>query len=427
MKKLLAGLIAGSMALSCMAGYTSVVFANETENVSEETADAETSTGMNVKLTAPEDDLEMYLSARNICQHLAAYEPESIGNMGLEPLFLNLENTGRTLAENIELIENEDEEMQAKLDTLREAYNQVIQIHEYDEVNFDIWEGHDELPLPGEIAENNVNNVAALTDDEGFRPFINCWMQDDPAAAKGTLICVPSIRASVGEELHYATYFGEMGYNVIGVEPRMTTIEGTKGWLLVTLDAQRAVRYIKYHADDLGIDPEKLILVAGSKGNTVHNMTSVYFDQMPEKYCEDQGVILDNYEDDEIDQVLANVAVSIISYGNMYMLNEEEEIPDLVFDDAGLYSQEYFEQGLKLPAYIVLSGNLDGFCMPRMANCCQAFVDFNAQEDKLYPINWEMHIFDGVTHGFGAGLQYNTLPEQWKEIDAFIQNMLAAE
>lgn len=348
-------------------------------------------------LKAPEDNVELYLAAREISTNMAAYDSTTMGK--LQDILIMDFDLMPTVKDNLEMIANPDEQTQEKLDKLREAYNAVVQTKDINEVVYDIYEGHDVLPVVGKVIDNESTQQACLTDlNDHYRPVLNTYLLDKPKEAIGTILAVPSVRGAHNETRDYAEIFNAKGYNVITLEPRFNHVEeDQRTYYLMNLDCLRAIRYIKAHASEFKIDENKLIVVAGSKGNYAHMMSTLYFDMTPSEYANHIGVELNNYEEDEIDNILANVQVQIWSYGNMFAVDTNDE---LTLDDFGLYSKEYYEQGIQLPAMVFVGGTLDAGVTNKMPNVMNALIKFNSDEDRLYDIPWEMHEFYGVPHGF---------------------------
>ncbi len=367
-------------------------------------------------LTVPEDNVELYLAAREIVTSMAMYESDAMTELQEALIELDL---NATVNENIAKIESLDAATLDTLETIRNAYASLEQIDE-DSV-LDIYEDND-LPVMGQVIDNEDSQQACLTDAQDFRPVLNMYMLDDPTEAIGTILCVPSVRGYYSETRDYANIFNEKGYNVLTLEPRFNQVVEDDGtYYLMNLDCIRAIRYIKYYADDLQIDVDKLVVIAGSKGNYIHMMSTLYYDLTPTEYADLMGVAINDYIDDEIDQVEANVAVQIWNYGNLYALDENNE---LSLDDRGVYSEENANNGLQLPAMMFIGGNQDAMVSSLMPDIIRALIDFNDDETKLYDINWEIHVFDQVPHGSGAGVAYENVSASWDEVDAFIQMSL---
>lgn len=367
-------------------------------------------------LIAPEDDTELYLAAREVSTQMAKYDEATMD--ALQDILISID-LNHTVNENLALIEDEDSTIQDSIQQLREAYNAVgIK----DDTNvYDIYEGK-ELPVMGNVTDNESSEQACLTDTTDYRPVINTYMLDDPSNASATLFCVPSVRGAHGETRDYAKIFNALGYNVITIEPRFNHVEeDNRTYYLMNLDIIRGIRYVKYHADDLGVDSDKLIVIGGSKGNYAHMMTTLYYDLTPEEYAKEIHVDFNNYESDEIDEIDANVAVQVWNYGNMFAVDDNGE---LTLDDRGLYSQENYDKGLQLPAMLFLGGNDDTMVTTLTPTIIHALIDFNADESKLYDIQWEVHQFTGVPHGSGAGLAYYNVVAYWNEADAFFKTVL---
>ncbi len=403
MKKLLAKIILLLVSLTMIVGCST-----SSESTSQNT------------LTAPESDLELYYAAREVATNMALYDEETMND--LQDALMTFDLTF-TIDENIEKISNPDEETTEALTVLRDAYNAVIQLDEEETVVYDIYEGKD-LPVMGTEMDNDSTSLACLTDDADYRPVLNSYLLDDPSSAIGTIICIPSVRGHYSETRNYADIFNEKGYNVLALEPRFSKVEEDDGtYYLMNLDCIRAIRYVKYYAEDLGIDPDRIIVIGGSKGNYAHMMSTLYFDLTPTEYAEQMNVSINDYEDDEIDQVQANVAVQVWSYGNLYAVDDDGE---LTLDDMGVYSEENYNNGISLPAMLFLGGTYDTMVTSLMPTVMNALIEFNNNEDKLYEIQWEVHEFDGVPHGFGAGTSYDNVMAYWDEADAFFQKILNA-
>lgn len=366
-------------------------------------------------------DEEMYFAARTAVLYHAAYDHETYEPFATAWINVDLMPTVDTVVESIN---SNDAEMAEKLKVLRSSFEGLKQIADYKDVTFDIWEGHTTIPIPnGEDPNHYSDAQACLADDDGFRPFISDYRLDDPSSAKGTLIAVPSIRSGGHTELSaIADIFNKNGYNVFTVEGRMDTVEGL-GYTMLNLDVQRAVRYIRYHADELGIDETKLGVIAGSKGNFSHPMSFNFFDQTPNQYVTSLGTTLDGYEPDEIDNVYSNLAFLCVDYGSAGLTGFGTKFSVETITKSKIYSEENYNKGLKFPDLLIMTGNLDGDTLNDPA-ILEGLYNYNHLEDKLYPVNYEMHIFNNVAHGFGAGLQYPNLSAQWEEVGIYLDSIL---
>lgn len=372
------------------------------------------------------DYVSLYMDARQVQLYPAAYEYDSIGNLIaklIPPFELNNSVEG-----NVAAFADPDADTLAQLEELRMAYEGLEQIYDYDEVTFDIWEGHEELPVPGTTADAMSEAQACLADSEGFRPFLNDFRLENPAEAKGTVIAIGSVRGCDIEALYFARIFNDFGYNAFTLEPRFNITEETGTYTMLALDAQRAIRYLKAHSEELQIDPDKLVVIGNSKSNVAHAVASEYFDLSPAETCEALGVTLTDYTPDEIDGVPADIAVSIFNYGSGRMLDDARE--DVNVLSSRIYSAENYEAGHRYQDVYVICGNQDSDSL-NIAKIAAGMYNFNRSEDKLYDINWEVHILNDVPHGVGCGMVYPDTPaypnyaDMWEECEQFLADCLS--
>jgi hypothetical protein len=280
------------------------------------------------------------------------------------------------------------------------------------------------LPLPGTEKDTWETELGFLADDPDFRPFISDFRLADPTSAKGTLLVVDSVRGSNNENIDYIKTFNGFGYNVFTLEGRFDLLLEGGGYALLALDAQRAIRYIKGHSEELGIDPNRLIAVGGSKGNIVHKVAYEYFDLPPAQTSTKLGLTLEGYVPDAIDAIPANIQVSIYSYGSSQILNAARD--GIAIEGSRIYTAENYAKGIKFPDSFFVCGNLDGD-LDRFPIIIKGLRDFNNNPDKLYRVNFELHTFNNVGHGVGAGLVYDNYSKIWPEAEAFISASLDAQ
>lgn len=162
-------------------------------------------------------------------------------------------------------------------------------------------------------------------------------------------------------------------------------------------DCQRAIRYVRYHAKDYGIDPEKIGLLGFSAGgNLVGTTVELYRDTQVE------GT---GYEADEIDRTSAHVnALGMIypavTFEYSQVLLECIEQKDLVRDP---------ETRAKLAIHFTLKNHIRENDPPTFL--CSAMNDDlipplqiceYAQALKEHQIPFELHIMGTGGHGFGG-------------------------
>jgi hypothetical protein len=371
---------------------------------------------------AESDDYDytaLYKAIRDAHIHQAAYELDPMYDL-IELFFNSFDKVG-TVNQALAAIADPDDETLAKLEALREAYESLTKIREYDEVCFDIWEGYDAPPLPGTEKDTWETELGFLADDPGHRPFLNDFRLADPASAKGTLLVVDSVRGSNNENMDYIKTFNAFGYNVMTLEGRFDLLEEGGRYALLALDSQRAIRYLKAHGDELGIDPDRIFAVGGSKGNIVHKVAYEYFDMSPVETSAALGLTLEGYTPDDIDAIPADIRVSIFSYGSSQLLNSTMD--DVAILESRIYSPENYAAGHVFQDVFLICGNLDGDAN-RFPTVIKGLMDYNSSDDKLYRVNFETHIINNVGHGVGAGLIFDNYSKIWPEAEAFISACL---
>ena len=372
-----------------------------------------------------QDYREYYLQARSAFSHFLAFnEPsltflyECVMEASLRYPYSKLLNGGV----------NPEEDWLSYYENLRFAVTELVRIHPDDYKCIDLWDGK-EIPKVQECEDRPECSQSCLEDDPGFRPYLIDMRLPEPERAVGTVIISPSIRAGVSEILDVARKWQELGYNAFGVASRFNTaarkgkdfFSGTFKFICsfpeTLLDVQRAIRYIKYHSEEWGIDTDKLITVGFSKGNCIHSASWEYFDLSPAqmKFARNDGnysLIMPGYTEDEIDQIPCDVKVNVFVYGDR-MINTEGQCPSV--ENTRIYTKENYEKGYRFPACYFTIGNYDQMNWDAY-RCVQ---ENNNNPDKLYEIPYEVHIFDKVPHGACLGKKYPNYYRTWELADTF--------
>jgi len=185
-------------------------------------------------------------------------------------------------------------------------------------------------------------------------------------------------------------------------------------------DCQRAIRYVRYHAEDFGINPEKISIVGFSAGGNLAGTTVEIF--------RDTQVEEEGYQPDEVDKVSAHVnAIGLIypaltfEYSKTFLqcIVDREILKDL---DKRNELAEYYT----LKNHIVegdpptfLCSAMDDELIPALEICEYA----NVLKEKNVP--FEIHVFDRGGHGFGGCNPTRSNPmfpadisraEKWKDL-----------
>jgi len=376
---------------------------------------------------AETDYTPYYLDARAAECHFLAYNDAS--SAYLNKVMYDYSVRRFSYDAMLDMARNTPEEFRPWFEQLRFAVRELVQIHPESYRCYDLWSGT--VPKVAECEVRSPRAKAYLQDDPEFRPFLIDMRLPEPETAKGTVIINPSVRAARPELLDTARLWQSMGYNCFAISPRFNTLSrnpfdpqsvgffGSYSYPELLLDCQRAIRYLRYHAKELGIDPERFVTLGFSKGNCIHFVSSNLFNVTPLQlhFMKNDGSwseLMSGYEEDEIDRVSAHAAVNLVVYGDMMLC---PDMKDPAICQSPIYSPENRDRGLLYPACYFLIGNYD------MVNLqvAGAFHTHNSQEDRLYDIPYELHICDKVPHGVCVGKQYPTYYHAWAGADLFCQ------
>lgn len=240
-----------------------------------------------------------------------------------------------------------------------------------------LWES-DKMPCPREYGEGYF-------DPPGFRPTITSVPVAEGVDIKGAvLLCAGGAFQFRGNEWDCyptADRLTEMGYQCFVVDYRLRPYTQEEG----ALDLARAVRFVRQHAEEYGIDPQDIAVVGYSAGGILCGEMVLNWkgDVTPD--------ILDsNYISDDLDAVSADVA----GIGHIYSFYGRLSV--------GSTDVEKFRES-DLPPTFYAYGTEDPFYRQFMAN---------ADAVREAGVEVEEHCYDGQPHGFGAGTaESNWTPE----------------
>lgn len=240
-----------------------------------------------------------------------------------------------------------------------------------------LWEA-DKMPCPREYGEGYF-------DPPGFRPTITSVPVAEGVDIKGAvLLCAGGAFQFRGNEWDCyptADRLTEMGYQCFVVDYRLRPYTQEEG----ALDLARAVRFVRQHAEDYGIDPQDIAVVGYSAGGILCGEMVLNWkgDVTPD--------VLDaNYAPDSLDAVSADVA----GIGHIYSFYGRLSV--------GSTDVEKFRES-DLPPTFYAYGTEDPFYRQFMAN---------ADAVREAGVEVEEHCYDGQPHGFGAGTaESNWTPE----------------
>lgn len=282
MKKLLSMLLSLVLVLACS---VSAVLAENTMTADE--------------LQAAFDE-EMHL-ARYITQRGSAYEYPSFQtylSYWFQQVWTNTDRKQVPITE----VEN-GAEMVNTLKTLREA---LVQVADPESVTWYIWGDN-----MAQAADADSYDYTYAYDEVGFKPFIVPYLLENQDDVKGNIVIVAggafNQRCNDNEGDPVAVYWNEKGYNCFVLQRRIAPSQPIDS----SLDLQRAIRYIRFYAEEKRIAKTDKIVTMGFSGGgmtILNQLNTCYGDLLP-------SVVYADYVADEIDSVNADYDVAVIMYG----------------------------------------------------------------------------------------------------------------
>lgn len=222
-------------------------------------------------------------------------------------------------------------------------------------------------------------------DNPDFKPFLIANIQPDQSKVKGNIIFISgggfTMRANMEEAYPNAEYFYEQGFNTYVLQRRVLPYERNDAGV----DLQRAIRYLRYNAETLGIERLDNMAAAGYSGGsgTIMVMLSNFADdQSPDS-------VYPAYTPDAVDAESASLQAVLLVYGGGSvsfgdLLGVRESFPATFFAFGTDDSDSIVKGGTEM--YLALRGVVD---------------------------NLEIHGFSQTGHGFGLA----------KGIDGWMHNI----
>jgi acetyl esterase/lipase len=226
------------------------------------------------------------------------------------------------------------------------------------------------MPAKTAYTENNGN----YSDPPGFRPSMEWYPAKKGAAVKGAImICAGGafMVRSAYDEAPVAKCFNELGYHAFVVKYRLRPYTQEEG----ALDLARAVRFVRSHADELGMDKENVAAIGFSAGGILCGEMLLNFGEQVD------GTALDlDYMPDAIDKISADIAADGMIYSFYGRLSVAST------------DVEKFKES-DLPPTRFVYGSEEIF-RNQIEACANAARQAGVMVDS--------HVLDGRQHGFGA-------------------------
>lgn len=269
-----------------------------------------------------------------------------------------------------------DDKADMLFNALVEAKSQLKQLCDPEETIWYIWE--DQMP---QASDAEMYDYFYCFDYPGFKPFLVPYLLPDQSKVKGNVIVIAGggfeQRCNHTEGYPVAKAFNRCGYNAYVLQRRLTPSADVDAML----DLQRSIRYLKYHAEKLGIGAIGHIATCGFSGGGLTILGALercYGDKKPNE-------IYPDYIPDAIDAVNADYEVAMPIYGGYGPQTlENPNLPSLF---VVMCARDQLIQGPRPET---------GVYNERAFNECW-FFDLQRSNPG---IDMELHMFAGVGHGF---------------------------
>lgn len=246
-----------------------------------------------------------------------------------------------------------------------------------------LWE-EDNIPTETEYTVNDNDYF----DNPGFRPYMTIYNVPEGTEIKGAMLVSPGgafiFRSELQEGSNVAEAFAKMGYVSFVIHYRVNPYTEEESGI----DIARAIKYVRYHAKDYGIDEDKIAVVGFSAGGIANGHAILEFGENK------NGTLIDNnYKPDAIDSISSTPNAVIMGYSFYGRLS----VADL--------DEDTFKNFDLPPTYYVY-GTEDPF-----------YNQFNAQVRLLKDLNKdiESNILKNYPHGFGISGNWDVEVDAWLE------------
>ena len=221
---------------------------------------------------------------------------------------------------------------------------------------------------------NYTDSQGSYQDPPSFRPYMNYFPVAEGITVKGAvLVCAGGafqFRSDQMEGTPVAQWFARHGYQAFVVNYRVRPYTMEEG----SLDLARAVRFVRQHATDYGINPNNIATVGFSAGGILCGDEALNFDEQV-----NGTALASDYRPDELDKVSANVC----TIGMVYAFYGRLSIAST--------DVEKFRES-KIPPTFFAYGTRDPFYR-QFQQCADAV--------RAADVEVEEREYEGLPHGFG--------------------------
>ena len=246
--------------------------------------------------------------------------------------------------------------------------------------------------------------VAPGESPDAEKPTLEYWKPAEKTSDACMIVCPGGgyhVLCADYEGQDVAKYFVSKGVTAVVLRYRVPRREGLPKHMAAWQDAQRCVRVVRAHAEEWGIDPEKIGIMGFSAGGHLTLMVAT-------------TSLTNSYEPvDDIDKLSASVNFAAPVYP-AYVIEEAREGEDVRGDlDSKIVDDFAFDE--KTPPMCFIHGDADR--VPAIGS-----VVVYAKLRKMN-IPAELHIFAKAEHGFGAKVTDNHVGDWMNRVYYWMQKM----
>ena len=183
----------------------------------------------------------------------------------------------------------------------------------------------------------------------------------------------------------YAKFLAENGYTAFVVSYRVAPHK----FPLPLLDARRAVKFVRFHAEKLGIDKNKVAVMGSSAGGHLAALSSTYFEPIEDSDADeiDKEDFIPNY------QILCYPVITLFGKGVAHIGSGKNLLGDLLPDKCEDLSPQLLVSPKTPPAFIWHT------FLDSAVNVKNSLLYAESLRDHEIPA--EIHIFPDGWHGMG--------------------------
>lgn len=246
---------------------------------------------------------------------------------------------------------------------LQDAEAKLVKLHDPKEDQIPLWDGQN-IPWDYMTKEDWMEHSY---DAEDFVPHLVPFLQNDGEKHPAVICMAGSTRLNLPEAYPPAEFFQAHGYQAFVLNNRIAHSAAARKSMNRAMDLQRAIRYVRHHAEELNVDPEHIFIMCCSLGNraAIDMINTLGIRKVPSQ-------VDPLYLPDDVDRDSAAVSGYISLYPATFLYDNKFRFKDF-------------------PPVFAVMGNED-------RSLWRMMPFFNNLIMNEVPV--ELHMYDGAGHGF---------------------------